>query len=254
MASTSKSKTRLALIRYTIYAINDGELELVETTEKDVAEKHGVKEGLVEGPRPVIIGKSKLIDAVEEALLKLEEGQEIEFEAPPEKAYGERDEAKVIRVPVKQLRRSGIQPVVGKEVVAGGQRGRIIRVTERFAYIDFNHPLAGKRLKIWLKLEKELRDPSEKATALLKRWLGLEPQKVSFNEGLLIIELGPEVFGVRDLDSKIAFLLQDLIDSIDDLKEVKISVSFKIKQPEEETNTGGEGESSSSKEEASEKS
>jgi peptidylprolyl isomerase len=251
---SSPKPGRLALIRYTIYAVDNGNLELVETTEKEVAEKHGAPEKLVEGPRPVIIGKSKLIDAVEEALESLEEGQEIEIEAPPEKAYGLRDESKIVRVPIKQLRRSGIQPVVGREVSAGGRRGRIVRVTERFAYIDFNHPLAGKKLKIWLKLDKILKTPEEKAGALAKRWLGLEPRNVHFENGVLTLELPPELYALRDLDSKMALMLQDLIDSITNLSEIKIISSIKISGEEEESSkeSGGEHEKQSDNKDAGE--
>jgi len=219
---------KIALIRYTIYAKNDGELELVETTEEEVAKRYNAQEKLVKGPRPVVVGKSKLIDAVEEMLLKMKEGDEAEFEVPPEKAYGPHDPSKVIRVPVKHLRRSGIPPRVGEEVSVSGRRGRIVRVTERFAYIDFNHPLAGKKLKIWLKFEKELREPSEKAIALARRWLGIDNIEAEYNDGELILKLPPETLSIRDLDSKAALLIQDLVDTLSDLKKVTLKITIEL--------------------------
>ncbi len=224
---------RLALIRYKIYAIDDDGREiLVDTTEEEEAKKHGLDTAGPFGPRLVVIGKSRLIDAVEEALKDMREGDEKEFIAPPEKAYGSRDERKVIRVPIKQLRRSGIRPVVGQEVEVGGNRGRIVRVTERFAYIDFNHPLAGKRLKVWIKVEKELRDVQEKAKYLVERWLYVKPVAVSFNDGVLTVEMPSEVLAQKDLEAKLALLLRDLADAIPEASEIVYTFRFKVKQEE----------------------
>ncbi|MEB2836575.1 MAG: FKBP-type peptidyl-prolyl cis-trans isomerase [Desulfurococcales archaeon] len=225
---------RLALIRYKIYAIDDdGSEVLVDTTEEEEARKHGLEAAGPFGPRLVIIGKSRLIDAVEEALREMGEGDEREFIAPPEKAYGLRDERKVIRVPIKQLRRSGIRPIVGQEVEVGSNRGRIVRVTERFAYIDFNHPLAGKKLRVWVKVEKELRDTQEKAQYLVERWLYVKPVNVSFDNGVLTIEMPSEVLAQKDLEAKLALLLRDITDAIPEASEIVYTFRFKVKPKEE---------------------
>ena len=226
--------TRLALIRYKIYAIDDDGREiLVDSTEEEEAKKYGLDTAGPFGPRLVIIGKSRLIDAVEEALKEMREGDEKEFIAPPEKAYGLRDERKIIRVPIKQLRRSGIRPIIGQEVEVGGNRGRIIRVTERFAYIDFNHPLAGKKLKVWIKVEKELKNAQEKAEHLVERWLYVKPANVSFNNDVLTIEMPSEVLAQKDLEAKLALLLRDLADTIPEASEIVYTFRFKVKQEEQ---------------------
>ncbi|MEB3816370.1 MAG: FKBP-type peptidyl-prolyl cis-trans isomerase [Desulfurococcales archaeon] len=260
MSAAGEKGVALALIRYKIYAVDEGEEVLVDTTEKEEAEKHGLKirSG---GPRLVIVGRSRLIDAVEEALRDMKEGEEREFVAPPEKAYGLRDESKIIRIPVKQLRRYGIQPVVGREIEVGGNRGRIIRLTERFAYIDFNHPLAGKKLKIWIKLEKILRDPTEKAYHLVERWLGVKPVEVKFDEekGSLEIDIPPEALSQRDLESKLTLLLRDLTDTIPEAKEIIYKFRFKIseakdtKEEASKTNATATGEEGGKSEEESPK-
>ena len=233
---STTSAPRVALIRYKIYAIEEaGEERLVDTTEEEEAKKHGLKTEKPFGPRLVIVGKSKLIDAVEEALATMKEGEEKEIIAPPEKAYGQRDETKVIRVPVKQLRRAGITPRVGVEVNIQGRIGRITRVTERFAYIDLNHPLAGKKLRIWLKLERELKTPDEKASYLVERWLGVKPLSVTYEEdGNLQIELPSEILAQRDLENKMLLMLNEIAETCSEVKEINLRCKFKVKRPSEE--------------------
>jgi FKBP-type peptidyl-prolyl cis-trans isomerase 2 len=256
MNVSTTTTPRLALIRYSIYAIEEtGEERLVDTTEEEEARKHGLKSERPFGPRLVVIGKSRLIDAVEEALQSMKEGEEKEIIAPPEKAYGERDESKVIRVPVKQLRRAGITPRVGTEVNIQGRVGRIVRVTERFAYIDLNHPLAGKKLRIWIKLEKELKTPDEKASHLVERWLSVKPVNIAYSEGKLEIELPPEVLAQKDLENKMLLMLNEIAETCGEVSEITLKCKFKVKKPAEEGPGGkpkeGEEEqetSSSSKE------
>lgn len=240
----STTTPRVALIRYSMYAIEEtGEERLIDTTEEEEARRHGLKPEKPFGPRLVIIGKSKLIDAVEEALQTMREGEEREIVAPPERAYGERDETMVIRVPVRQLRRAGITPRVGVEVSIQERVGRIVRVTERFAYIDLNHPLAGKKLKIWIKLERELKTPEEKASHLIERWLNIKPVNATYSNGRLELELPPELLAQKDLESKMLLMLNDIAEACGEVEEIALSCKFKVKRPSEK----GSGEVESGK-------
>ena len=57
------------VIRYTIYEVTDEGEKLVDTTEEELARKYGVyDERKTYGEKLVILGKSQLIEAVEEAL------------------------------------------------------------------------------------------------------------------------------------------------------------------------------------------
>ncbi len=219
------------LLKYSIYTISDGKEELVDTTDAELAKKAGIyDEKRSYGSRLVIYGKSQLIEAVSEALKDMNEGDEKVIEAPPEKAYGVRREDLVIRVPIKQLRRYNITPAVGREIEVGGRIGRIIRVTERFAYIDFNHPLAGKKLRIVLKVEKVLKDPEEKLKFLIKRWLGLEPTELKIEDSIAKVNLNEKILEVSDLESRLQLLIRDLKETLSDITSLDISIKIKIKE------------------------
>jgi peptidylprolyl isomerase len=225
------SKGDYVLLNYSIYAISDNKEELVDTTDAELAKKAGIyNEKASYGPRLIIYGKSQLIEAVEEALKDMNEGEEREIEAPPEKAYGPRRDDLIVRIPIKQLRRYNIIPRVGREIEVGGRVGRIVRVTERFAYIDFNHPLAGRKLKIVLKVEKILKESTEKLRFLIKRWLGLEPVELKIENGVAKVILNEDVIKVPDLESRLQLLTRDIKDTFSDINYIEISTKIKVRE------------------------
>lgn len=229
------------LLRYSVYAVEDGEERLVDTTDEDLAKKEGIyEEGRAYGERLVILGKSQLIEAAEEALRSMEEGEEKVIEAEPEKAYGQWRSDLVIRVPLRQLRRHNIPAVVGQEVQIGNRIGRIIRVTERFAYIDFNHPLAGKKLKIHLKVVKVLKETDEKLRYLTRRWLGIEPHQLELEEGKARIVLPTDALVVSDLESRLQLLIRDIVETLPEVKSLDLTIRIDI--PREEAKEQAEGE------------
>lgn len=63
--------------------------EIFDTSYEDVAKKAGVyQKGREYKPISFIIGAGKVIRGFEEALIGMKEGEEKEFEVPPEKGYG----------------------------------------------------------------------------------------------------------------------------------------------------------------------
>jgi len=226
------------LIHYTIKVIDDGE-KVVDTTREDVAKKSGIHDPNKRyGEQLVVIGRSKLIDAVDEALREMEPGEVREITAPPEKAYGSRDPSLVIRVPIKQLRRHNIVPRIGQEIEVRGRIGRITRLTERFAYIDFNHPLAGKTLKILLEVVRKLEGDEEKLTYITERWLTVKPLEAKIGDGTIYITLPSDILGLTDLDSRLQLLSRDIYEY---LKPSRLELRISIEYPKEEAEAGETG-------------
>ncbi len=227
----------VVLVHFTIKTVEGEEEKIIDTTKKEVAEKHNIYDPNKQYREAIIvIGKSKLLDAVEEVIRELDVGTTKEIIAPPEKAYGPRNENLIIKVPVKTLRRQGIRPRVGEELEVQGRKGKIIRVTERFAYIDFNHPLAGKTLKIELEVTRKLENDEEKIKYLATRWFGTEEERVNvtIEDGKATVTLPPEIIMLKDLDSILQMFLNDIYDTTE-LDEVTVSINFKFRRekPEE---------------------
>jgi len=200
------------LIHYTIKVVEDGEERVIDTTREEVAREAGIyRENEVYGEYPVVIGRSRLLEGIEEALKEMDVGERREVEIPPEKAYGVRDEKLVVRVPKSRLVRSGIPPRVGEVVEAGGRRGVIVRVTERFAYIDFNHPLAGKKLKVDLEVVRKVESEEEKAKLLAKRFFPRLDVDARVSDGKVEIVIPGDALSYSDLDARLRLLLGDIV-------------------------------------------
>jgi len=222
------------LVHYTVKVLDNDREVVHDTTREEEARKAGIFDPSKRyGETLVVVGKTKLLEAVDEAIRDMNVGETRVIEAPPSKAYGERSENLVIRVPIKQLRRHNIPPRLGQEVEIGGRIGRITRLTERFAFIDFNHPLAGKTLKIELEVVAKLDSLNEKVSYLASRWLGVPRQDVRARrqDGGIRIDLPQSVLGVNDLESRLQLLSRDIYDLF---KPKSLTLAIKIEYPEEE--------------------
>lgn len=220
------------LINYVI-SVKEDDKEIVQDTNlEDVARKSGIYDANRRyGPYLVVIGKSGLLPAIDEALREMDVGQKKELMAPPEKAYGPHRDDLVIRVPIKQLNRYGIQPVVGRKVEVGGRIGVIKGVTERFAYIDFNHPLAGKELRIELEVTKKLETPEEKVSYLVRRYMPIDTNKIKVNISGPQVEvtLPKDVLALNDLESRLQLLASDM-SSFLGASSLRIVVEIELKE------------------------
>ncbi|MGC9133977.1 FKBP-type peptidyl-prolyl cis-trans isomerase [Caldisphaera sp.] len=229
------------LINYTIKVKNGDTYLVQETTYEDVAKQSGIFDANKKyGPYLIVIGKSQLIEAVNEAIKEMEIGEKKEIKAEPSKAYGERRDDLVLRIPVKQLKRYNIPLRIGQQVEIGGRVGVIERIAERFAYIDFNHPLAGKELLIDLEVVKKIDDFTDKVKYLVERWLGIPNNKVeiSGDENTININLPSETLAINDLESKMQLLTKDLYQYIKP-KEVNLNIKVEFKEEKEEKKEEG---------------
>jgi len=166
-------------VHYTILTKDDN--RIVQTTNEEIAKQAGIySPDNVYEPVLVIVGETKLLEPVEEALLKAEEGQELTVEVPPEKGFGERDPKKVKTISIREFYRIGKIPKVGDTVEIDGQQARVIDVSSGRVTLDFNHPLAGKTLIVRFKVVKKLEKDEDKIRYLIKRILPhLKPESIS---------------------------------------------------------------------------
>ena len=240
MASEEVKPGDLVKIHYTIKVVEDGEEKVYATTREDVAKEAGLySEGRRYGPVWVEVGKGRLIDALEKALIGMKVGEKKTVIAKPEEAYGEYDKSKVIAVSIKRLRAAGyerIQP--GMEVKIGDSIGRVKRVTERYAYIDFNHPLAGKTLKIEVEVLEKAENDLEKAKAIALRHFG--NAEVREEDGRLVIVINPRHLLASEFN-ELVLMAVDAIYSNTSYKTVDVVLRFELPRGEEgKQEAGGE--------------
>ncbi|SFR50109.1 FKBP-type peptidyl-prolyl cis-trans isomerase [Halogeometricum limi] len=132
-----------------------GKLEdgtVFDTTRESVAEEAGLTEAQPDrefAPLTVELGTGEVIEGMEEGLEGLAEGETATLTIPPEKGYGEWDEANVQEYSTEELREmlGGETPEEGAFLEANnGRHGQITHVDDEVTRADFNPRLAGETL------------------------------------------------------------------------------------------------------------
>ncbi len=111
-----------------------------------------------EATRPVafVTDMGLMIDAFEQRLTALHDGEQFDFTLQPSEAFGQRDEELVRAVPRKVFEVHG--RFIEEEVYPGAEvplmdnegnqfYGTVVKVTDSEVTIDLNNPLAGKALQ-----------------------------------------------------------------------------------------------------------
>ncbi|CAI1492631.1 MULTISPECIES: peptidylprolyl isomerase [Thermococcus] len=121
--------------------------EVFDTSIEELARKHGVYvEDREYGPMWARIGVGEIIPGLDEAIIGMEPGEKKTVTVPPEKAYGMPNPELIIKVPVEEFTRAGLEPQEGLYVMTDSGIAKILKVEENMVSLDFNHPLAGKTL------------------------------------------------------------------------------------------------------------
>tara|TARA_B100001109_G_scaffold119365_1_gene97322 strand:+ start:377 stop:922 length:546 start_codon:yes stop_codon:yes gene_type:complete len=104
-------------------------------------------------PLSFIVGHKQMIPGFERELMGAKVGDKIEFILPPEDAYGEKDDAAVMKIPRTQFAQleDSTKLEVGFQLVAQMPHGpapfTVTELDDETVTADFNHALAGKTLK-----------------------------------------------------------------------------------------------------------
>jgi FKBP-type peptidyl-prolyl cis-trans isomerase SlyD len=142
--------------------------EIFDLTDEETAKKEGIYNSKHRyKPSLVIIGSSMAVPGVEKNLENMEPGQEKEFELPPEDAFGGRDMHLIRIVSMSKFIKEKINPAPGMFVDIDGMQTKVLSVAGGRVRVDFNHPLAGRRLRYKLKIVRQITDTLEKARSLL---------------------------------------------------------------------------------------
>jgi len=101
-------------------------------------------------------GDGNLPGPVDEALVGMKAGEEKVVELTPDQGFGPVDPEKIRAIPLEKFGAMAKDLAPGK-VVAGAKggkaaEGRVVKVEDGAATLDFNHPLAGKRLRYKIKV------------------------------------------------------------------------------------------------------
>lgn len=148
--------------------------EVFDITNEQAARKEGVwKEGFRYGPVPIVVGADFVLPGLNEALVKMELGENKKVEISPDKAFGERNLEYLKLIPEARFKEQGIDVETGQYVTINRLRGKVLSIDGGRINVDFNHPLAGKTLVYDLTVVSKIEDIAEKVQALIYYFAGI---------------------------------------------------------------------------------
>ena len=199
--------------------------EVFETTSQEEAQEAGVwEEGRTYGPRLVIVGDGFVLRGLDERLPGTSFDEEVEIEIPPEEAFGERNAADVQMIPYRVLRSKGVNPYVGAELEIDGRPAIIRSVGAGRVQVDYNHPLAGRKIVYKLKVVEHITDDKDKIRALIgRRFLGIETEEfdVKKTKKKLRIGIPDEIFFGENIQIAKRGVALDLLRYFEDIDKVE---------------------------------
>jgi FKBP-type peptidyl-prolyl cis-trans isomerase 2 len=168
------------------YELYNGESgDLIETTREAVAKEHEMhQEGRNYTPMVCVVGAGNLIPGFEAALADAKVNKETEVVIEPADAYGEKDPEQIETISIDKLIRAVQDPnslYIGAPVNIGGRQGFLSYLAAGRARIDYNHQMAGKKLKYSFKVVKVVEGKEEQVMALLESNTGHNEFEVSFD-------------------------------------------------------------------------
>lgn len=148
--------------------------EIFDLTDEEVAKKEGIWQKEVKyGHVTIVVGANHVVKGLEKVLTNMSIGETKEVVIEPSEAFGRRDGKLMRLIPLKIFLKREIRPFPGMTVNLQGTTGRIQSVESGRVLVDFNHPLAGKKLKYTITINSKVEKPEERIVGLLKLHTGL---------------------------------------------------------------------------------
>ncbi|MCI4338064.1 MAG: hypothetical protein L3J72_02010 [Thermoplasmata archaeon] len=175
-SKTSVQAGELVRLDYEIWNDSADPPELVETTREEVATKADWKapDGFRFGARAHAIGGEYFPTGIEAVIASAQVGEEQTKEFPPAEAFGERDPKlielfsmhEIERLP--EMRRDDAHLDIGTTLTVHGRRGRVVSLTAARVRVDFNVPLAGRKIRAKFHIVEPISSPTDQAQAILE--------------------------------------------------------------------------------------
>jgi len=159
-----------------------------------VAKKEGLyKDGTDYTPAVVTIGEGDVVKGFDEDLEGKEVGKSYEVMLSPEKAFGKRDPSLFRLVSAAKFKQQKIEPYRGMQVNFGNQIGLVKTVSGGRVMVDFNHPLAGRKIIYDYKIESIVDDDKEILQNFSKMYLGNAEVKIEGSKATILTQVPKEL-------------------------------------------------------------
>lgn len=205
--------------------LEDG--SVVDTTDENVARENGIfNENARYGDIYIIVGKGHVIPGLEEDIRGKEVGYKGTVEVPPEKAFGEYNPELKDTYSISRFRE---RPEIGQRVRIGDRIGRVERIVGRRVIVDFNHPLAGKKITFEYEIKDKLEKPEDKIKAIFVIHTGIDVKHVRIEDGKAVVEVPSDAYLNQIFLIGRYRAVKDIFEHTD-VKEIEIVEKFEREQ------------------------
>ena len=203
--------------------------EIFDTTDEELAKEEGIHdENRTYGPKLVVVGEGYVLKGLDDRLPGLKLGETAEVEIPPEEAFGERSPENVRTLPYRVLRSKGVNPFVGQQIELDGRSAVVRSVGAGRVQLDYNHPLAGRKIVYHVKATMRYEGNEEKLRALIgRRFLGvdLEKFKLKMLKKKVRIQIPEEIFfgeNIQIAKRGVALDIQRYFENVDEVEYTEV--------------------------------
>ena len=228
-------KGSLVLVDYTAKVKDTN--DIFDTTREEEAKKTNFYDPTHKyEPRIVSIGESWVLKGLDEALSNANVGDKLNIEVPPEKGFGKRDDSKIRMIPQRKLGDKADEVGVGDEIEIDNRRAIVRYIGSGRIQVDFNHRFAGKTLLYDANVLKKLDSDSEKVSALVKRRMGVDENKLQVNLAVpnLEIQLPEDTYLAEGLQIVKRAAANDIFKFVPTIKNIKFIESYQAPPPAEQ--------------------
>ena len=205
--------------------------EVFDTSDEAVASENGIfEEGRAYGPRLVIVGDGYVLRGLDEKLPGTPWDEEVEVEIDPADAFGERNAADIDMVPFRVLRSKGVNPYVGAELEIDGRPAIVRSIGGGRVQLDYNHPLAGRKIVYKVKATEHIDDDKDKMRALLgRRFLGIETTEFALKKTKKKLRIGipDQIFFGENIQIAKRGVALDILRYFEEIEEIEYYETIK---------------------------
>jgi peptidylprolyl isomerase len=205
--------------------------EVFDTTDEEIAKEEGIyEEERTYGPKLVVVGEGWVLKGLDDRLIGLKLNETAEVEIPSDEAFGERSPENVRTIPFRILRSKGVNPVVGQQIELDGRTAMVRSVGAGRVQLDYNHPLAGRKVVYHVKPVKKHEIDEDKIRALIgRRFIGIDLSlfKLKKLKTKVKIEIPDEIFFGENIQIAKRGVALDIQRYYEDIKEVEYTEVIK---------------------------
>ncbi len=156
--------------------------EIFDLTLADVAKKENVyDEKISYKPIVAIIGGGLTIKGLDEAIEGMNIGEKKTVEISPDKGFGERKLEYIKLIPMSNFIEQHIDPEPGSYVKINNVNGKVVSIDGGRIKVDFNHPLAGKKLEYEIEIKSQISDVNDKIKSVIDYFTGINKEDIDIS-------------------------------------------------------------------------